>query len=184
MKRGILLACCLLALFHSMPTRADAGSAVRAALASGQPTLIEFGADTCGQCKRMKVVLDGVNRRVQGRAHGANLAESLKSGVLSDGTKSALGFPMQNFQLPSPPLPIPLPDGGECVMLRARAGEMFAESSLADSRYHCGGIAVGAARVALVPVDNTQAYNVCSQMPRLGHNSILTPEKTPISRLI
>lgn len=50
-----------------------------------------------------------------------------------------------------------LPDGSECVMLRARAGELFAESSLADSQYRCDGIAVGPARVALVPVSATEA---------------------------
>jgi thioredoxin 1 len=43
--------------------------AVRTALASGQPALIEFGAETCGQCKRMKVVLDGIAQRYRGRAH-------------------------------------------------------------------------------------------------------------------
>jgi thioredoxin 1 len=50
------------------PVYADTASAVRAALSSGQPALIEFGADTCSQCKRMKVVLEGVSRRYQGRA--------------------------------------------------------------------------------------------------------------------
>jgi thioredoxin 1 len=48
---------------------ADAGPAIRAALASGQPALIEFGAETCSQCRRMKVVLDAMARRYQGRAH-------------------------------------------------------------------------------------------------------------------
>jgi thioredoxin 1 len=43
-------------------------TAVQTALASGQPALIEFGADTCSQCKRMKGVLDGISRRYQGRA--------------------------------------------------------------------------------------------------------------------
>lgn len=41
---------------------------VRAALASGQPALIEFGAETCSQCKRMKAVLGGIERRYRGRA--------------------------------------------------------------------------------------------------------------------
>lgn len=47
---------------------ADPVADVRAALASGQPALIEFGAESCGQCKRLKVVLDGIARRYQGRA--------------------------------------------------------------------------------------------------------------------
>lgn len=51
------------------PVFADTAAAVRSALASGQPALIEFGAETCSQCKRMKVVLDGVSQRYKGRAH-------------------------------------------------------------------------------------------------------------------
>ena len=47
---------------------ADTAASVHAALASGQPALIEFGAETCTQCKRMKVVLDGIERRYRGRA--------------------------------------------------------------------------------------------------------------------
>ncbi len=38
--------------------QADTASAGRSALSSGQPALIEFGAETCSQCKRMKVVPD------------------------------------------------------------------------------------------------------------------------------
>lgn len=52
-----------------MAISADAALGVRAALSSGQPALIEFGAETCSQCKRMKVVLDGIERRYRGRAH-------------------------------------------------------------------------------------------------------------------
>jgi thioredoxin 1 len=51
------------------PVYADTAVAVRSALASGQPALIEFGAETCSQCKRMKVVLDGISQRYKGRAH-------------------------------------------------------------------------------------------------------------------
>lgn len=54
--------------FLSPLALADTAAAVRAALASGQPALIEFGAETCSQCKRMKVVLDAMARRYQGRA--------------------------------------------------------------------------------------------------------------------
>lgn len=46
----------------------NTATAVQAALSSGQPVLIEFGAETCSQCKRMKVVLDGISQRYQGRA--------------------------------------------------------------------------------------------------------------------
>lgn len=151
-----------------------------------------------------------------------------------DGTKSAVGFPMQNFQLPSPPLPIPLPDGllaraqtvelakgshlfrqndlvrhvvfvlegemkavrhlpdgGECVMLRARAGEMFAESSLADSRYRCDGVAVSVAKVALVPVDMLRAalggegsltFGMCMALARQARKQCSRQERLRLKR--
>jgi thioredoxin 1 len=59
----MLLTCCRLASADM-----NTATAVQAALASSQPALIEFGAETCSQCKRMKVVLDGIARRYQGRA--------------------------------------------------------------------------------------------------------------------
>lgn len=69
MMHQALFALLITAVVLTAPARADTASAVRAALASGEPALIEFGAETCSQCKRMKVVLDGVSRRYQGRAH-------------------------------------------------------------------------------------------------------------------
>jgi thioredoxin 1 len=59
----ILLLASLSAMAH-----ADTAALVQTALASRQPALIEFGAETCSQCKRMKIVLDGIARRYQGRA--------------------------------------------------------------------------------------------------------------------
>ena len=58
----------LLALGLSCPALADTAAKVAAALASGQPALIEFGAETCSQCKRMKIVLDSIGLRYRGRA--------------------------------------------------------------------------------------------------------------------
>ena len=60
----------LILLLTSLSTlaHADTAALVQAALMSRQPALIEFGAETCSQCKRMKVVLDGISRRYQGRA--------------------------------------------------------------------------------------------------------------------
>jgi thioredoxin 1 len=69
MMHQALFALLITAVALAAPARADTASAVRAALASGQPALIEFGAETCSQCKRMKVVLDGISQRYQGRAH-------------------------------------------------------------------------------------------------------------------
>jgi thioredoxin 1 len=64
------LGLCLFLFTTSLsPVYADTALAVRSALASGQPALIEFGAETCSQCKRMKVVLDGISQRYKGRAH-------------------------------------------------------------------------------------------------------------------
>ena len=61
---------CLSLFVASLSTvSADTAAAVRSALSSGQPALIEFGAETCSQCKRMKVVLDGISQRYKGRAH-------------------------------------------------------------------------------------------------------------------
>jgi len=68
---GLLLAGAALILpTRCWPASANLNTAtgVRTALASGQPALIEFGAETCSQCKRMKIVLDGIARRYQGRA--------------------------------------------------------------------------------------------------------------------
>ena len=42
---------------------------VASATASGLPTIAEFGAATCASCREMKIVLDGVAQRTQGRAH-------------------------------------------------------------------------------------------------------------------
>jgi thioredoxin 1 len=36
---------------------------------SGQPTIVEFGSDSCASCRQMKIVLDAVARRAQGRVH-------------------------------------------------------------------------------------------------------------------
>lgn len=55
-------------LLPGMALCADTATDVRNALASGQPALIEFGAESCSQCKRMKGVLDGISQRYKGRA--------------------------------------------------------------------------------------------------------------------
>ena len=67
--RRIFPTCLLVGFLLTPNSQADTTTTVRAALASGQPALIEFGAETCSQCKRMKVVLDGISQRYRGRAH-------------------------------------------------------------------------------------------------------------------
>lgn len=62
---------CLLAFAGTAPlsmAAGDAASRVRAALDSRQPVLLEFGAATCNQCRRMNVVLQGVSQRYKGSA--------------------------------------------------------------------------------------------------------------------
>jgi len=66
----LTLRACLILLLATLSsvTRADTAALVQTALTSRQPALIEFGAETCSQCKRMKVVLDGIRQRYRGRA--------------------------------------------------------------------------------------------------------------------
>jgi thioredoxin 1 len=53
-----------------VPTSPSAGEQlVQNAIASGLPTIAEFGAATCASCREMKVVLTSVACRTQGRAH-------------------------------------------------------------------------------------------------------------------
>lgn len=42
---------------------------VQNATSSGLPTVVEFGAASCASCREMKIVLDSVALRTQGRAH-------------------------------------------------------------------------------------------------------------------
>ena len=54
----------------STPTSNSPGvKLVQNSVASGLPSIVEFGATTCSTCLEMKAVLDSVARRTQGRAH-------------------------------------------------------------------------------------------------------------------
>lgn len=46
---------------------------VQNATASGLPTVVEFGAETCASCREMKTVLDRVAGQTEGRAHVLNI---------------------------------------------------------------------------------------------------------------
>jgi thioredoxin 1 len=46
---------------------------VQNAAASGLPTIVEFGAVGCASCREMKIVLDSVVCRTQGRANVLNI---------------------------------------------------------------------------------------------------------------
>jgi len=42
---------------------------IRQALASGRPTLVDFGASFCIPCKKMKPILDALKKEYSGRAN-------------------------------------------------------------------------------------------------------------------
>lgn len=44
-------------------------AAIRAALASGKPTVADFGARTCIPCKKMAPILEELNRELKGKAN-------------------------------------------------------------------------------------------------------------------
>lgn len=67
---ALLTAFCLTAisaLAAELPSSNDA--AIRAAQASGKPTVADFGARTCIPCKKMAPILEELNRELKGRAN-------------------------------------------------------------------------------------------------------------------
>ena len=66
----VLTALCLFsvsAIAAELPSSSDA--AIRAALASGKPTVADFGARTCIPCKKMAPILEELNRELKGKAN-------------------------------------------------------------------------------------------------------------------
>ena len=55
------------AVAAELPSSSDA--AIRAALASGKPTVADFGARTCIPCKKMAPILEELNRELKGKAN-------------------------------------------------------------------------------------------------------------------
>ena len=82
-RRAFLGLCALAGSLPPLPALGapDTATQVKAALTSGQPALIEFGASTCSQCKRMKVVLDGIAQRYRGRAQVVQVNVNQERGV-------------------------------------------------------------------------------------------------------
>ncbi len=67
---ALLTASCVLsvsAVAAELPSSNDA--AIRAALASGKPTVADFGARTCIPCKKMAPILEELNRELKGKAN-------------------------------------------------------------------------------------------------------------------
>lgn len=49
--------------------RLDSEPAIRKALASGKPTLVDFGASFCIPCQRMKPVLEALEKEYRGKVN-------------------------------------------------------------------------------------------------------------------
>lgn len=67
--KGLLVACLLLVAATAraeLPSATD--SAVRKALGSGRPTVIDLGARTCIPCRKMAPILEGLASECRGRA--------------------------------------------------------------------------------------------------------------------
>lgn len=67
-KFALFLLISTLAVACAKPPAPD-NTAIRAALASGRPTLADFGAQTCKPCQEMAPILDELNRELSGRAN-------------------------------------------------------------------------------------------------------------------
>jgi len=67
---GIIALLTLGACDAKPPVASSPGVAlVRQSIASGKPTIVEFGAKTCTSCREMKVVLDQVSQHTRGLAN-------------------------------------------------------------------------------------------------------------------
>ncbi len=67
---SLLAAACLTAvsaMATELPSSNDA--VIKAALASGKPTVADFGARTCIPCKKMAPILEELNRELKGKAN-------------------------------------------------------------------------------------------------------------------
>jgi len=69
--KKIILTLLLVAMFATIACAEQKGSEqiIRQALASGRPTLVDFGAGFCIPCKKMKPILDSVRTEYNGRAN-------------------------------------------------------------------------------------------------------------------
>ncbi len=55
------------ALAAELPSATD--SSIRAALSSGRPSVVDFGARSCIPCKKMAPILEELNRELKGKAN-------------------------------------------------------------------------------------------------------------------
>ena len=74
MKKNIIATLLIASCSLSVSTMAaelpsSNNAAIRAALASGKPTVADFGARTCIPCKKMAPILEELNRELKGKAN-------------------------------------------------------------------------------------------------------------------
>jgi thioredoxin 1 len=73
MVSGLMLMSTLVALAgcgsSAPPTVSNNLRLIDNARQSGQPTVVEFGSDSCTSCRRMKVVMDAVAQQTRGHSH-------------------------------------------------------------------------------------------------------------------
>ena len=72
------------------------------------------------------------------------------------------------------------PNGGNCYACHRLAPQELSYGTLGPSLYQFGklrGASEQIQRYAYGKIYNAQAFTACSNMPRLGHNHILTPEQ-------
>lgn len=69
--RWLLTVVCLLLLTGTAFAELPSGNrfTIQAALASGRPTLVDFGARSCIPCKKMAPILDQLEKEYRGRAN-------------------------------------------------------------------------------------------------------------------
>jgi thioredoxin 1 len=69
--RILLTLCCLLLLATSAIAELPSGNqfTIQTALASGRPTIVDFGARSCIPCKKMAPILEQLEKEYRGRAN-------------------------------------------------------------------------------------------------------------------
>ena len=60
---------CLVSIVAAAELPSSNDTAIRALLASGKPTVADFGARTCIPCKKMAPILEELNRELKGKAN-------------------------------------------------------------------------------------------------------------------
>jgi thioredoxin 1 len=66
----LLVGCCtMLQVASAAELPSSTGSTINAALASGKPSVVDFGARSCIPCKKMAPILEELSRELNGKAN-------------------------------------------------------------------------------------------------------------------